>query len=112
MEVLILSIVNIKLITFKFDTENVKDFNILLESALYFSQHINYKPSQVSELLGLIRFLTNNSSLDILKYLYDSLIKSKLQCTSAAWNNITFEESNKLKIILSRFMCDCRRGLD
>jgi hypothetical protein len=84
----------------------VKDFDVILESKLYFWQYMNYKSSHTLELLVLIRFVTNNSSLDILKFLYISLIKSKPQCTSAAWNNLKLLESNKLENILSRLICD------
>jgi hypothetical protein len=55
--------------SFKFGTEYVEDFDVILESKLYFSQHINYKPAHGVELLGLICFVTNNSSLNILKIL-------------------------------------------
>jgi hypothetical protein len=59
-----------KLMSFKFGTEQVKNFNVVLESTLYFSQHINYKPSEALEFLGLIRFITNNFLLGIGKDLY------------------------------------------
>jgi hypothetical protein len=71
-----------KLMSFKFGTEHVRDFDVILVSTLYFSEHINYKYFQALEFLGLIRFVTYNSLLDILKILYISLFKSKLQCTS------------------------------
>jgi hypothetical protein len=98
--------------SFKFGTEHVKDFDVILESTLYFSRHINYKASEALEFLGFIRFITNNSSVDIGKDLYVSLIKSKLQCTSVAWNNLTLKDSNKLKNIWSQFMCIYRRGVN
>jgi hypothetical protein len=67
-----------KFMSFKYGTGYMKDYDVILESTLYFSQHINYKNSQALELLGLIRFVTNNSFLDIHKILYVSLIKSNL----------------------------------
>jgi hypothetical protein len=105
----IYAIHSIKLMSFKFGMENVKDFDVILESKLYFSQHINYKPSQALELICFVR---NNSSFDVLKILHVSLIKSKLQCTSAAWKSLTLRESSTLKNILSRLICDYRRGFD
>jgi hypothetical protein len=81
--------------SYEFGTEHAKNFDVLLESRLYFIQHINYKPSQAPEFLGLIHFVTNHFSLDILKILHVSLIKSKFQRTSAVWNNLTLKERNK-----------------
>jgi hypothetical protein len=70
-----LSTVPIKLMSLKFDIENVKHFDVILESKLYYSQHINSKLSQALELIGLIPSVTNNFSLDIHKILHVSLIK-------------------------------------
>jgi hypothetical protein len=52
-------------------TDCVKDLGVMLDDKLHFRRHVDCLYSQSLEMLGLIRFITNNfSSLDILKVLY------------------------------------------
>jgi hypothetical protein len=44
------------------NTDCVKFLGVMLESKLFFQQHVNYTPSQSLELLGLIRFITDKFS--------------------------------------------------
>lgn len=47
-------------------------------------------------LLGFTRFITNNiSPVDSLKVLYAALLRSELEYTSVAWNNLALADSNK-----------------
>jgi hypothetical protein len=68
----------------------------MFDRKLYFHRHVDYLLSQ----LGLIRFITYKfSSLDSLKFVYITLIHSKLQCAFLVWNNITSADSNKVEDI-------------
>jgi hypothetical protein len=80
----------------------------MLDSKLHFHRHLDYLRSQALKLLGLIRFITYNfSSLHSLKVLYITLIRSKLEYASVAWNNLALADSNKLENILKKFASLC-----
>jgi hypothetical protein len=65
-------------------TDYVKDLGVMLDSKLHFHRHVDYLRSKALKLLGLIRFITYNfSSLDSLKVLYITLIRSKLEYASS-----------------------------
>jgi hypothetical protein len=70
-----------KLMSFKFGTGYMNITMSYSRVHYILLKHINYKTSQALEILGLIRFITYNSFLDMHKILYVSYIKSKLQCT-------------------------------
>jgi hypothetical protein len=89
-------------------TDCVKDLGVWLDNKLYFHHHVNYIFSVVSKLLGLINFITYNfSSLDSLLVLYISLVRSKLEYASIAWNNFTTTDSNELESIKKKFAHLC-----
>jgi hypothetical protein len=78
-------------------TDFVKDLGVWLDNKRYFHHHANYIFSVASKLLGLINFIAYNfSSLSSLLVLYISLVRSKLEYASIAWNNLTTTDSNKL----------------
>jgi hypothetical protein len=90
----------------------VKDLGVWLDNKLYFHHHVNYIFSVASKLLGLINLITYNfSSLDslLLLVLYISLVRSKLEYASIAWNNLTITDSNKLESIQKKFGHLCYR---
>jgi hypothetical protein len=61
-------------------TDCVKDLGVMLDSKLHFHRHVDYIHSRALKLLEVIRFVARNvSSLDTLKVLYISLIRSKLE---------------------------------
>jgi hypothetical protein len=91
-------------------TDCVKDLGVWLYIKLYFHDHVNYIFSVAPKLPGLIYFTTYNfSSLDSLLVLYISLIRSKLEYASIAWNNLTITDSNKLGSIQKKFAHLCYR---
>jgi hypothetical protein len=58
----------------------IQDLGVMLDSKLYFHSHVDFEHSQALRTLGLIRYVTyNSSSLDCLVVLYNSLIRSKLE---------------------------------
>jgi hypothetical protein len=70
-------------------THVVRDLGVMLDSELNFHRHVDYLHSQALKLLGLIRFITYNfSSLNGLKALYITSIRSKLGYASVVWNNL------------------------
>jgi hypothetical protein len=82
----------------------IKDLGVFLDSKLYFHQHVDYLFSDTITLLGLIRSITFSfSSLDSLMILYSSLVRSKLEYASVAWNSLTNTKSNKLERIQKKF---------
>jgi hypothetical protein len=88
-------------------TDCVKDLGVWLDNKLYFYHHINYI---ISKLLGHINFIRYNfSSLDRLLVLYISLVRSKLEYASIAWNNLTITDPNKLECIQNKFAHLCYR---
>jgi hypothetical protein len=91
-------------------TDCVKDLGLWLDNKLYLHHHVNYIFSVASNLLGLIKFIMYNvSSLDSLLVLYISLVRSKLEYASIAWNNLTTTDSNKLQSIQKKFAHLCYR---
>jgi hypothetical protein len=59
-------------------TDCVNDFHVVLDSKLYFHQHVNHVTRHAPKLVWLIRFTINNVSiLDSLKVRYTSLILSE-----------------------------------
>jgi hypothetical protein len=92
-------------------TDCVKDLGVWLDNTLYFHHHVNYIFSVASKLVGLIISITYNfSSLDSI-FFYISLVLSKLEYVSIAWNNLTRTDSNKLKVYI-RTLHSRRRHLD
>jgi hypothetical protein len=90
-------------------TDCAKDLGVWLDNKLFVHHHVNYIFSVASKLLGLINFITYNfSSLDSILVLYISLVRSKLEYASIAWNNIT-TDSNKLESIQKKFTHLCYR---
>jgi hypothetical protein len=79
-------------------TGRVEDLGVVLDSKLHFRRHVGYVHSQAQKLLKLIRFITYNfSSLDSLKLLYITLIRSKFEYASVVRNNNTSSDSKKLE---------------
>jgi hypothetical protein len=91
-------------------TDCVKVLGVWLDNRPYFHHHVNYIFSVASKLLGLINFITYNfCSLDSLLVLYISLVRSKLEYVSIAWNNLITTDSSKLKSIYKKFAHLCYR---
>jgi hypothetical protein len=81
-------------------TDCLKDLRAMLDSKLHLHRHVDYLHPQTLKLLGLIRFIKHNfSSLDSIKVLYITLIRSKLEYASVVWNNITLASSKMLENI-------------
>jgi hypothetical protein len=71
-------------------TECIKDLGVLIDSKLHFHNRVDYIFSQTIRLLGLIRSVTFSfSSLQSLLMLYCTLVRTKLEYASVAWNFIT-----------------------
>ena len=89
-------------------TDCVKDLGVYIDSKLYFHQHVDCLFSSALKLLGLIRTITFPfSSIDSLMTLYSTLVRSKLEYASVAWNSITNTDSNKLERIQKKFASLC-----
>jgi hypothetical protein len=59
-------------------------------------------------MLGLIRYITSSfSTLDSLLVLYSTLVLSKIEYASVAWNTITITDPSKLEIIQRKFAAFC-----
>jgi hypothetical protein len=85
-------------------TDCTEDLGVFLDFKLCFDQHVDYLFSDTITLLGLIRTITFSfSSLDSLMMLYISLVRSKLEYASVAWNSLTNTDSNKLERIQKKF---------
>jgi hypothetical protein len=70
----------------------------MLNSKLYFHQHITYIYSRALKLLRPIYFATNNlSPLDSFNISCVALFVSKLEYAFVVWNSSTLPDSNKLK---------------
>jgi hypothetical protein len=64
--------------------------------------------SECIKLLGLIRNITiRASSLDCLRMLYFTLVRSKLEYASVVRNSITSTDANKLQSIQQKFVSVC-----
>jgi hypothetical protein len=86
----------------------VKNLGVLLDCKLYFHQNINYIFSQSLKMLGLIRYITSSFfTLDSLLVLYSTLVRSKTEYASVAWNSITITDSSKLERIQRKFVALC-----
>jgi small-conductance mechanosensitive channel len=92
-------------------TDCVKELGVWLGNKLFFHLHVNYIFSVASKLRGLIHFITCNfSTLDsLVVLLYISLVRSKLEYASIAWNDLTLTDSNKLESIQKKFSHLCYR---
>jgi hypothetical protein len=89
----------------------VKDVGVFFDTKLYFHNYVDFIFSECMKLLGLIRsIIFRFSSLDSLYVLYHTLVRSKLEYASVAWNSITSTDSAKLKRIQIKFasVCFCR----
>jgi hypothetical protein len=81
-------------------TDTLKDLGIILDTKLYFHPHVDYIFSQALHLLGLIRVIIFSfSSIDSLLMLYFTLVRSKLEYASVAWNTLALSDANKLEHI-------------
>jgi hypothetical protein len=86
------------------NTDCVKGLGVMLESKLHFHRRVECLHSQALKLLGPIYFIAYNfSSLDSLKVLYITLIRSKLEYASVVWNKLTSADYNKLENIQRKF---------
>jgi hypothetical protein len=86
----------------------VKDLGVLLGCKLYFHQHINYIFSQSLKMLGLIQYITSSfSTLDSLVLLCSTLVRSKIEYASVAWNSITITDYAKLERIQRKVVALC-----
>jgi hypothetical protein len=89
-------------------TDCVKDLEFMLDTKLHFHRDIDNLYSRAPKLLGLIRFITCNFSyLVCLKVVYTALVRSNLEYASAAWNNLTLADPNKLENIQRKFANLC-----
>jgi hypothetical protein len=85
-------------------TDCIKDLGDFLDSKLYFHQYADYIFSHTIKLLRLIQTITFSfSSLESLMMLCSSLVRSKLEYASVAWNSLTNTDSNKTERIKKKF---------
>jgi hypothetical protein len=70
----------------------------MLNSKLYFHQHVTYISSRTLKLLEPIYFITNNlSPFDSFNVSCVALFVSKLEFAFVVWNSITLPDINKLE---------------
>jgi hypothetical protein len=91
--------------------DTIKDLAVFLDSKLYFHQHVDYIFSQALKLLGLTRDVTFPFHLLSLLMLYFTLVRSKLEYASVAWNTLTSTDANKLECIQRKFLAPCYNRL-
>jgi hypothetical protein len=67
----------------------VRDLGVLLVCKLCFYKHTDCIFSQGLKMLGLIRYITSSSpTADNLYVSYTTLVRTKLESASVAWNSI------------------------
>jgi hypothetical protein len=88
--------------------DNIKDLGDFLDSKLYFHQHVDYISLQALKMLGLNHSVTFAfSTIDSLLMLYSTLLRSRRECASVAWNTLTATDVNKLERIQRKFLSLC-----
>lgn len=86
----------------------IRDLGVLLDSKLYFHYHVDFIRSQSLKMIGLIRSITYSfSTPDSLLVLYYTLVRSRLEYASVAWNSITNTDSKKIENIQKKFLSLC-----
>jgi hypothetical protein len=88
-------------------TDCLKDLVVMLASKLHYHRHVHYLHSQTLKLLGPIVSSHIIFLPWIVKFVYITLILSKLEYASVAWNNLTLADSNKLENIQRKFANLC-----
>jgi hypothetical protein len=85
-------------------TKCIKDFGIFRYSKLHFHQHVDYSFCRAIKLLGLIRTVAFSFPSFMLRI---CLVRTKLEYTSVAWNNLTNTDSNQLERVQRKFCTSC-----
>ena len=86
-------------------SNEVKDLGVLLDAKLTFNQHVSYITAKASRQLGLLIRLTRNfTSIQCLKSLYCSLVRSTLEYCSTVWNPHYNNAAYRLERIQRRFV--------
>jgi hypothetical protein len=89
-------------------TNTVKNLEIILDIKVYFYHHVDYIFSQYIKLLDLICAKTFSfSSVDSLLTLYFTLVRSKLENASVAWNYLTSTDASRLESAQRKFLALC-----
>lgn len=85
--------------------QTIKDLGILFNTKLDFGEHINVVARSSLKLLGfIIRNCKQFSNVNVLKTLYFSLVRSKIEYGALIWNPIYNVQSQSLERIQRKFM--------
>jgi hypothetical protein len=75
----------------------MKDLAVHIDRKLNFHRLLNFLSSHALKLLGLIPTIQFSFSiLDSLLLLYFTLVRSKQECATVAWNSVTITDPNNL----------------
>lgn len=86
-------------------TDNIKDLGVILDTRLTFKQHISFVVAKASRQLGLIMRMTRDfRSIQCLKSLYCSLVRSSLEYCSTVWNPHYHNAAFRIESIQRRFV--------
>lgn len=85
--------------------DNIKDLGVILDSKLTFKQHISFIVAKASRQLGLVIRMTRDfRSIQCLKSLYCTLVRSSLEYCSTVWNPHFHNAAYRIESIQRRFV--------
>jgi hypothetical protein len=91
-------------------TDYIKDLGVHTGCKFHFHRHVDFLSSHALKLLGRIHtIIFSFSTIDSILMLHFTLVRSKLEYTSVAWNSVTVTDSNKLERVQKTFAALCQK---